>query len=101
MDADAPREEFELLLQAEVQGTLPPFLFFWRHVPEGHDPGPWVLSQWWPAGFEIGGVAYANSEAYMMAEKARLFGDEDVRARILKSNHPADAKKLGRLVRGF
>lgn len=37
----------------------------------------------------------------MMAEKARLFGDEDMRQRIITATHPGAAKKLGRQVRGF
>lgn len=37
----------------------------------------------------------------MMAGKARIFGDEETRGRILSARSPAEAKKLGRLVRGF
>src|SRR4029453_9653264 len=38
---------------------------------------------------------------YMMAEKARLFGDEATLKRILAASSPAAAKRLGREVRGF
>lgn len=37
----------------------------------------------------------------MMAEKARLFGDEGTRQRILSAASPAQAKALGRQVAGF
>jgi ribA/ribD-fused uncharacterized protein len=37
----------------------------------------------------------------MMAAKARLFGDEEMLAKILTADSPAAAKKLGRQVRGF
>ena len=37
----------------------------------------------------------------MMAEKARLFGNESTRRRIITTEHPAESKKLGRLVHGF
>ncbi len=37
----------------------------------------------------------------MMAEKARLFGDEASRARIMATNNPLTMKKLGRGVTGF
>lgn len=37
----------------------------------------------------------------MMAEKARLFQDHEIRDRILQATHPGEAKKLGRLVKGF
>jgi ribA/ribD-fused uncharacterized protein len=36
-----------------------------------------------------------------MAEKARLFGNDEVRQRIVAAKHPAEAKKLGREVTGF
>lgn len=59
------------------------------------------LSQWWPCRFEVGGVTYATAEQFMMAEKARLFGDTEMLARILAEPSPAKVKKLGRAVRGF
>jgi ribA/ribD-fused uncharacterized protein len=37
----------------------------------------------------------------MMAEKARLFNDEDVLAKILATDNPAVAKNLGRQVKNF
>ena len=37
----------------------------------------------------------------MMAEKARLFGADDIRCQIIASAHPKQAKDLGRQVIGF
>lgn len=37
----------------------------------------------------------------MMAEKARLFGDETIRSQILRAGSPGAAKNLGRKVSGF
>ena len=37
----------------------------------------------------------------MMVEKARLFGDDAMREKILNAQTPAGAKSLGRRVRGF
>ena len=37
----------------------------------------------------------------MMASKAQLFGDEEIRKEILKCNDPKQIKALGRKVRGF
>ena len=96
-----PDQRFELLLKAELEGSLPPLLFFFSHMPEAPRAGPWVLSQWYPAKFEIDATTYPHAEAFMMAEKARLFGDHDTLARILDSPDPAQAKQLGRQVRGF
>jgi ribA/ribD-fused uncharacterized protein len=89
------------LLELEVAGVLPPLLCFWGHTAKADHAGPWVLSQWWPAVFEVDGLAYRHAEGFMMAEKARLFGDERTRQLVLAAAHPAEAKKLGRKVRGF
>jgi ribA/ribD-fused uncharacterized protein len=91
----------ELIKQVTAGGT-PEFLFFWGHTPSpGHDLGRWVLSQWWPEDFEVDGAGYRSAEHFMMAGKARLFGDHEMLAKILAAETPADAKKLGRAVRGF
>lgn len=37
----------------------------------------------------------------MMAEKAALFGDQEIRAQVLQATTPEAAKALGRKVRGF
>lgn len=59
------------------------------------------LSQWYPCQFEADGVTYTSAEQYMMAEKARLFGDEEIRAEILNTSDPRKCKALGRKVRNF
>ncbi|QJE72571.1 NADAR family protein [Aerophototrophica crusticola] len=67
------------------------FTFFWN--------GP--FSQWHRSPFCLDGILYVTAEQYMMASKARLFGD-DVRLRqILEADHPRDQKALGRKVSGF
>ena len=59
------------------------------------------LSQWYPCQFEADSVTYTSAEQYMMAEKARLFGDEEIRAEILNTSDPRKCKALGRKVRNF
>ncbi len=59
------------------------------------------LSQWYPCKFEIEGAVYTSAEQYMMAEKAKLFGDEEIRAEILNTSDPRRCKALGRKVKGF
>ncbi|SFD76122.1 NADAR family protein [Streptomyces aidingensis] len=92
---------------AETAGQRLRFVFFWRHgqpAGDGGDGGigPGCLSQWWPEEFTAGdGRVYRSAEHYMMAHKAWLFGDEETAGRILAAGHPAEAQKLGRLVRGF
>lgn len=60
-----------------------------------------VFSQWYRADFHHGGVIYPTAEHWMMAEKARLFGDAKIESQIMGSNAPGNAKELGRKVSGF
>lgn len=62
---------------------------------------PGVFGQWTESRFEVDGETYRCAEQYMMAEKARLFGDEEIRRKILASESPREHKALGREVRGF
>ena len=78
------------------------YVFFWRDTPRV--PGTLdsaCFSQWYPSPFDLDGCHYPTAEHYMMSEKARLFGDDEVRARVLAAPHPGAAKKAGRDVRGF
>jgi len=101
VDALAARD-VRSLAAAMAAGARPKLLFFWGHTPKVDGAvGAWVLSQWYPAPFEVDGVRYFTAEHWMMAEKARLFGDEKRRAEILAVHGPADAKAKGRQVQGF
>ena len=92
----------EALAAAMASGAQPKWLMFWGHQPEADGSvGKGVLSQWWPCRFTVDGVGYASAEHWMMAGKARLFGDEASVPPILAARTPAEAKNLGRLVRGF
>jgi ribA/ribD-fused uncharacterized protein len=83
-------------------GERPELLFFWGHQPRKDGAiGASCLSQWYPASFFLDGQRYATTEHWMMAEKARLFEDHEARERILAAATPAEAKELGRAVRGF
>lgn len=46
-------------------------------------------------------MTYNCAEQFMMAGKAKLFGDEEIRQQILDSKDPKTQKMLGRAVRGF
>jgi ribA/ribD-fused uncharacterized protein len=59
------------------------------------------LSQWWPCLFTVEGTTFTTAEHFMMYQKAMLFGDGEVAARINDTDHPFEAKTLGRQVRGF
>ena len=84
------------------QGNQPKYLCFWGHQPNKDGSiGKSCLSQWYEASFEIDGVKYKTAEHYMMAEKARLFGNDNLLPEILAASHPGEAKKLGRQIKGF
>lgn len=92
----------EALIREVRAGTRVKYLHFWGHRPRPDGRvGASCLSQWWPSPFTVDGVTYATAEHWMMAGKARLFGDEVALARVLAAGHPSQAKKAGRLVRGF
>ncbi|GGS84045.1 hypothetical protein GCM10010270_65250 [Streptomyces violaceus] len=92
----------EALIRASRGGARIRYLHFWGHRPRPDGRiGPSCLSQWWPAPFTVAAVEYATAEHWMMAGKARLFGDAAAERAVLAAGHPAEAKKAGRLVRGF
>jgi predicted NAD-dependent protein-ADP-ribosyltransferase YbiA (DUF1768 family) len=73
------------LIASVEAGARPRWLFFWGHTAKGPGVGPWVLSNWFPSPFVIDEVEYPTNEHWMMAEKARLFGDHVALARVLRA----------------
>ena len=67
------------------------YKFFWS--------GP--LSQWHRSTLELDGVEFVTAEQAMMYHKAKLFNDEKIATRILKTPDPGAQKALGRKVNGF
>jgi len=77
-------------------------LFFWGHQSSKNgDTTKSCFSQWWQVNFTIDNIEYKSAEHYMMAEKARLFKDEEILQKILECKSPVAAKKLGRQVKNF
>lgn len=97
-----PIRSVATLRAAIASGLRPDFLFFYGHQPprEGGVTKS-CFSQWYETPFSHEGVRYRTAEHFMMAGKARLFGDTEACERILAATTPADAKKLGRTVRQF
>jgi len=95
-------DNVEALRAAVRDGQSFRYELFW-----GHKPSPdgritnHCLSQWWACSFVVDGVTYASTEQWMMAGKARLFGDAETLAEMMAVSDPAVVKKLGRKVRGF
>jgi len=90
-------------LVADLDGHEPlRFVFFWGHRTSR--PGEVTkacFSQWWPSAFHSDGTQYLTAEHWMMAEKARLFGDEETRDKVLAAPSPGAAKALGREIASF
>ncbi|MEU0130439.1 NADAR family protein [Streptomyces sp. NPDC006289] len=96
------QEHMDGLLERTARGEHVKYLPFWGHRPRADGRlGKSCLSQWWPSPFTVGSVTYASAEHWMMAGKARLFGDVAAERSAVAADSPAAAKKAGRLVEGF
>lgn len=102
LEGAASIHDQDSLVRAVEAGVRVKYLHFWGHTPRADGTvGASCLSQWWVAPFTVDGVEYATAEHWMMAAKARLFGDAEAERRAVGAAHPSQAKKAGRLVRGF
>lgn len=77
------------------------YVYFWGHRAPRDRVTKACLSQWYPASFSVDGVRYRTAEHFMMAAKARLFGDHATAERIVEAVEPGKAKALGRSVTSF
>ena len=91
----------EALQKSLHKGLKPKYIFFWGHRQKTNHIDKSCFSQWYPAKFEIAGQIFLTAEHYMMAEKARLFNDEQSYQLILAVKSAAHAKALGREVKDF
>lgn len=76
-------------------------IFFWKHHPTSDSVGRECFSQWYESEFSMGHRNFWCAEQFMMAEKARLFGDMEAYEKIMVSKEQSEIKALGRGVRGF
>ena len=91
----------EQLLNQRLTLTRDDFVFFWGHEDREKGLTKVCLSQWYQCPFVVEGQYYNCAEQYMMAEKARIFGDEEIRQQILAEYSQMAMKKLGRKVRNY
>jgi ribA/ribD-fused uncharacterized protein len=90
------------LISNKEAGQTPKYLFFWGHQPSKDGSiTKTCFSQWWIAPFEVDSKIYPSAEHWMMAKKAELFVDNEILEKILLAKSPAEAKKLGRMVKNF
>lgn len=78
-----------------------PIVYFWGHTPNSNEITTACLSQWYDCLFEADGIIYHTAEQYMMANKALLFGDNEVYDKIMTAEKPNKYKKMGREIRNF
>ena len=69
---------------------------FWQST----DENGWMC-QWYDSPFTVNGVKYNCAEQYMMAQKAKLFNDDEVYNLIMGTRHAATMKKYGRMIKNF
>ena len=86
----------KIINQKNSSGELE-FAFFWQNGSDLFD----CFSQWRTSNFQVSTSRYSCCEQYMMAEKARVFGDEQVRKQIMEVIDPMEMKVLGRHVKKF
>ncbi len=91
----------EELLRTITQGDKPELLLFWGHKKSEGQITKSCFSQWYESGFHVDNIYYPTAEHYMMAEKARLFGDRNAETRVIASATPKEAKSIGREVQPF
>lgn len=92
----------EDLRKAHQAGEKFKYVFFWGHTPPADGSvNQSCFSQWWMCHFTVDDVTYSCTEQFMMAEKARLFQDEEMLGEIMKAKHPKEMKAYGRAVKHF
>lgn len=97
-----PDERLAALRSADAEGDPLEIVLFWSHRSERDgSTGRGCFSQWWPAPFAVDGVTYPTAEHWMMAGKARLFGDDAGLRAVLTAPSPGAAKAAGAAVQGF
>ena len=90
--------DIETIRKNKTCWTHSDFVFFWGHTDRDAKLTKACLSQWFSCYFEVEGQYYNCAEQFMMAEKARLFGDTETRDKILSEYNQMTIKKLGRQV---
>lgn len=90
------------LLQQLAENQSFKYIYFWGHTPpKDGSISKSCFSQWFERPFVHEEITYPTAEHWMMAEKARLFKDDEILEKILKATSAAEAKKLGRQVKNW
>ena len=97
-----PKYNLEWLQQEFAHGNTKEMCHFWGNQPSKNGKiTKSCFSQWWKQDFRARSHTFLYAEQYMMASKARLFGDDEILKQILACDNPKQIKDFGRKVRGF
>ena len=94
-------QNLDELIQYYEDGNQIKYIFFWSHKENSRSITKACLSQWYYSPFINEGVTYKTSEHFMMAQKAKLFGDYEKLKEIIAAKEAGYAKHLGREVANF
>ena len=81
----------EPLKPVVAENQHPEFIGFWHEYDEYG-----CLSNWYKAGFEYAGKHFASVEQFMMYHKLMSFRQYDLADQVMRTDDPAEAKKIGR-----
>lgn len=97
-----PRYSIEQIRKAFSKGEKLNYILFWKPQPSSDGSiTKSCFSQWWKSDFLSIVDTYCCMEQFMMANKAELFGDNEIREQILQCSDPKQIMALGRKVRNF
>lgn len=96
-----PKYDTDWLVNKYENGTRLKYIYFWGNTQHGAEVTKTCFSQWYNSPFIVNGITYNTAEHWMMAKKATLFNNNDLAEKIILCTKPAEAKELGRQVRGF
>ncbi|NBW35635.1 MAG: NADAR family protein [Cytophagia bacterium] len=84
------------------RGEIVKYIFFWGNTSKHNEEiGKFVFSQWYYSPFTVDSIEYKTTEHWMMAQKAKLFGDHEAFEKILMVSKPGEVKEIGRQIKGF
>jgi len=97
-----PKYNINWLIERFEKGEPIKYIFFWGNTSKDNEEvGKFIFSQWFSAPFTVDGIEFKTSEHWMMANKASLFGDNDLYEKIINALKPGEVKELGRQIRNF
>lgn len=95
------RYSADMLIKERNAGKKRDIIYFWGHREKQGKLGKEIFSQWYKAEFGENQFTYCCMEQYMMAKKAKLFGDSETEQKIMSATEQGEIKSLGRKVRNF